>query len=291
MGWLTRTPPPLPRPMGWAAVGVLAVVCGIGYLHRLPDPPALAGVAALVALVTGAAAILGPRRLVLPGATVSAAAIAMLADGSSSNVAWFGIVLLAGWCAVTAAPLVALSYWVGVTLLLVGEALFGNPDPGWSAWLIGTGFSATACYFTQRQRELVEQLRAAQVGLAQQARTEERTRIARELHDVIAHSLTVSLLHVSAARLAVADDPADAERALAEAERLGRASLDEVRHAVGLLRDPDHADPTVPLPGSVDVPTLLDGFRAAGARIDARTDGDLAALPATVGLATYRILQ
>ena len=291
MGWLTRTPPPLPRPMGWAAVGVLALFCGLGYLHPTPEPPALAGVAALAAFATGAAAILGPHRLMLPGATLCAAAIAVLADGSSSNVAWFGICLLAGWCALTAPPLAALCYWAGATLLLVGETLFGIPDPGWSAWLIGTAFAVVACYFTQRQRELVEQLRAAQAGLAQQARAEERNRIARELHDVIAHSLTVSLLHVSAARLAVADDPADAERALAEAERLGRASLDEVRHAVGLLRDPDHADPTVPLPGSIDVPALLSGFRAAGARIDVRTDGDLAELPATLGLATYRILQ
>jgi len=108
---------------------------------------------------------------------------------------------------------------------------------------------------------------------------------------VIAHSLTVSLLHVSSARLALRDDPADAERALAEAERLGRASLDEVRHTVGLLHRAGSVDPTTPLPGSIDVPALVEGFRATGADIHATVDSGLDTLPATVGLAAYRILQ
>ena len=89
----------------------------------------------------------------------------------------------------------------------------------------------------RHELELVEQLRAAQAGLAERARAEERNRIARELHDVIAHTLTVSLLHVTSARLAVEHDPADAGRALAEAERLGRESLTEVRTTIGLLHD------------------------------------------------------
>src|SRR6202042_377026 len=88
----------------------------------------------------------------------------------------------------------------------------------------------------QRQLVLVEQLRAAQAGLAERSRAAERHRIARELHDVIAHSLTVSLLHVTSARLAVEHDPADAARALAEAERLGRESLAEGRMTGGMLR-------------------------------------------------------
>ncbi len=80
---------------------------------------------------------------------------------------------------------------------------------------------------------LVTQLRAAQAGLAERSRDEERGRIARELHDVIAHCLTVSLLHVSSARLAVQHDPADAARSLAEAERL---SGGEVNAAVRAWR-------------------------------------------------------
>ena len=81
----------------------------------------------------------------------------------------------------------------------------------------------------RNQFMLVAQLREAQAGLAAKARAEERNRISRDLHDVIAHSLTVSLLHVMSARLAVESDPDDAARSLAEAERLGRESLAEVR--------------------------------------------------------------
>ncbi len=88
----------------------------------------------------------------------------------------------------------------------------------------------------RHQVDLVDQLRAAQAGLAERSRAEERNRIAREVHDVIAHSLTVSLLHLSSARLAVEYEPAEAAQALAEAERLCRQSLAEVRNTVGLLR-------------------------------------------------------
>ena len=81
------------------------------------------------------------------------------------------------------------------------------------------------------------QLREAQAGLAERARAEERNRIAGEMHDVIGHAMTVSLLHVSSARLALDEDPDEARRpSLAEAERLARQSLDEVRGVVGLMR-------------------------------------------------------
>jgi signal transduction histidine kinase len=182
-------------------------------------------------------------------------------------------------------------YWIGSLLLLACEALVVERDAGWAAWIGGTSFSAVASVVGRRQRDLLHQLHAAQGDLARRAQAEERNRIARELHDVIAHSLTISLLHVSAARLALDEDRDEAARALDEAERLGRQSLDEARHAVGLLRRGGDADPSAPLPGSVDVPALVERFRAAGADVEATMTGDLTALPGTVGLATYRILQ
>jgi signal transduction histidine kinase len=136
----------------------------------------------------------------------------------------------------------------------------------------------------------------AQAGLAEQAKTQERNRIARELHDVIGHTLTVSLLHVQSARLAVEHDPADAARALAEAERLGQECLAEVRTTVGMLRqDATGQDgPTgsaAPLPGAGGVPALVEQFRSAGADVSLTVEGDAERLPATTGLAVYRILQ
>jgi signal transduction histidine kinase len=206
-------------------------------------------------------------------------------------VAWFGLPVFVAWCALSGTLLITAIYWAGALLLLAGEAIFVSSDPGWAAWVGGTCFSAVGCVFGRRQRDLAAQLRAAQVGLAQRAQAEERNRIARELHDVIAHSLTVSLLHVTSARLALDEDRDTARRALDEAERLGRQSLDEVRHAVGLLHRAGESDPSTPLPGSLDLPALIDGFRRAGADVSSSIEGDLAQLPNTVGLAAYRIVQ
>jgi Histidine kinase len=119
---------------------------------------------------------------------------------------------------------------VGEAIELLGaEWLWIKPDPGWGAWLAGSTLTVLAGLLIGHEISLVAQLRAAQAGLADQARTAERNRIARELHDVLGHTLTVSLLHVQSARLAVEHDPADAARSLAEAERLGRECLAEVR--------------------------------------------------------------
>jgi len=96
---------------------------------------------------------------------------------------------------------------------------------------------------------------------------------------------------VQSARLAVEHDPADAARALAEAERLGRECLAEVRTTVGMLREDDTADRTAPLPGAGGLPALVEQFRSAGADVTLAVDGDITGVPATTGLAVYRIAQ
>jgi signal transduction histidine kinase len=176
-------------------------------------------------------------------------------------------------------------------LLFASEWLWGQPDPGWGAWLAGTTLTVAFSLLIRHDRDLLRRLRLAQAGLAEQARAQERNRIARELHDVIGHTLTVSLLHVQSARLAVEHDPADAGRALAEAERLGRECLAEVRTAVGMLREDDAADRISPLPGAGGLPALVEQFRSAGADVTLTVEGDIAGLPATTGLAVYRIAQ
>lgn len=290
MASLTDRREPPTRVAGWAFLGVIAAFLAGGIAAEL-DRPVRTALAAAATLLLCAGAILGPRAGLLPVAVLAGAAVTVLANGEPADVAWFVVPVLVGWIATTGPTWAFAAYWAGAVLLFSAEALFTVADPGWAAWLGGTCFAAVGCWFGARQRALVVQLRAAQAGLAVRAQAEERNRIARELHDVIAHSLTVSLLHVSSARLTVADDPADAARALAEAERLGRQSLSEVRHAVGLLRQDGAADPTAPLPGSTDVAALVERFRQAGADVRAHLDGDLDTLPGTVGLATYRILQ
>lgn len=285
---LTTVPEPLPRLARRAAPVAFwtLVAYGLGY-GLVDDKPADRIVPAAVAAAL-AALVIAAGRIVPAALAVAAAGVGVLCFGEPSNVGWFAACVLIGWAVWTVSYLTAGLVWVGLTAVLVAAA-WQHPDTGWLSWIVGCAFSFVGFGAARRQRELALQLRAAQAGLAARAQSEERARIARELHDVIAHSLTVSLLHVSAARLALAEDPADADRSLAEAERLGRSSLDEVRHAVGTLRTT--ADPTSPLPGSTDVPTLLAGFTAAGLDLDASIEGELAGLPATVGLAAYRIVQ
>jgi len=157
--------------------------------------------------------------------------------------------------------------------------------------MAGTTFAVLTGLLIRQQIDLVAQLREAQAGLAERTRAEERNRIGRELHDVIAHTLTVSLLHITSARLAVEHDPDDAARALAEAERLSRESLDEVRLAVGTLHQHGDSGRTAPLPGADGLPALVERFRAAGADVILAVHGDTGRLHAATGLAVYRILQ
>jgi signal transduction histidine kinase len=288
---LRATPQPLPRPARWAVFGVFVAFTAAGLGARVGDHLVLALISSTVAIALAAATIFGRGSLTVLTAIGSGVAVTVLAEGEPANLGWFGIVALVGWFTMASSPVIAIGYWAATIVLFTSEAAFVRHDAGWVAWLGGTCFTVLASWFASRQHDLVIQLREAQAGLAARAQTEERNRIARELHDVIAHSLTVSLLHVSAARLALDEDRDEAARALEEAERLGRESLDEVRHAVGLLRRDGEPDPTTPMPGSLDVPALLERFRGAGAHVDSTVDGDLGTLPNTVGLATFRILQ
>lgn len=190
---LRERPEPLPRIAGWAVFGVFVLFVVPGIVRRGLDDPVVAAVGGVIALAAAAVAIFGPRRLLVPSVVIASAGVAVVCHAESSNVGWFGIPVLAAWCALATPVLVVLAYWLAAVLLFVGELLFAQSDPGWAAWIGGTCFAVVGCLFGRRQRDLVTQLRAAQAGLAKRAQAEERNRIARELHDVIAHSLTVSL--------------------------------------------------------------------------------------------------
>lgn len=282
------------RPMGeiaarWAPILAVAPLVLVGALANR-QPVLVVVLAAVVAVGTVVAFRRTTGWVLVSGATMSGVAVGVLASGSASNLSWFAICVLAGWTAFRARTTPALTFGALAALGFLVQWLWLSDESGWGAWIAGTGFTLVACLMAQRQRDLVDQLRAAQAGLAERAATEERGRIARELHDVIGHALTVSLLHVTSARLALREDPEEAAAALAEAERLGQQSLTEVRHAVGLLRDADPSART-PLPGAGDLDDLVEGFRRAGARVEWRIDGDPTCLSATSGLTVYRILQ
>jgi signal transduction histidine kinase len=271
-----------------AQSAVLAVFVVVGAVLSRQDALVVAGAAA----VGLAAAVLlhrGGLPLIAVSAT-AAVAVAVLCSSSPSNTGWFAFCVLAGICAVRGGERIAIAFTVLALVVFVQQWTLDREEFGWGPWIAGTVFTTVLCLMARRQMQLTDQLRAAQAGLAARTRAEERNRIARELHDVIGHSLTVSLLHVSSARLALQEDPDEAVAALEEAERLGRQSLEEVRHAVGLLREEDESS-RVPLPGAVQLPQLVESFRRAGVSVSYDVQGDPAGLPDTTGLTLYRILQ
>jgi signal transduction histidine kinase len=120
---------------------------------------------------------------------------------------------------------------------------------------------------------------------------EERQRIAREIHDVIAHTLSVTMLHVTGARLALErGDRDDAIAALRDAEQMGRESLGDIRRTVGVLGS-DGTGTDAPMPTAAELPDLVAGFRSAGLDVDLEMHGDAAGLPPALGLGLYRIAQ
>ncbi|HEY4398073.1 MAG TPA: histidine kinase [Acidimicrobiia bacterium] len=182
---------------------------------------------------------------------------------------------------------------VAVTLLssavAVGLELAGRYT-GSFVWVLGFGLVGAAGFAFQVQFRLLEQERTAQAELAERAAADERQRIAREIHDVVAHSLAVTMLHLTGARLALRRDPKEAEEALLEAERLGRESLAEIRRTVGLLA-PEGTGTAAPMPSATDIPQLVREFEAAGLDVDFDLTGDPGALPAATGLGLYRVAQ
>jgi signal transduction histidine kinase len=146
-------------------------------------------------------------------------------------------------------------------------------------------------YLMRTQRLLLAEQIKAQDALAEHAAADERRRIAREVHDVIAHSLSVTLLHVTGARRALQQDRDvdDAVDALEQAERLGRQAMADIRRTVGLLDNSPMK--TTPEPGIGDIGVLVVDFERAGLDVALRIEGPTHRVSAAVGLALYRITQ
>lgn len=226
--------------------------------------------------------------LLATGLLVGCLGIVALGDGQAGNLGWFGLCVAACWVAFLSPARVAAAFCVALVAVIGWEAVRQLEEAGWGAWIGGTILATVIPAFSRRQQILLDQLREAQAGLAARARAEERNRLAGEMHDVIGHALTVSLLHVSSARLALDEDPETARVELDEAERLARASLEEVRASVGLMREQTG---TRPLPTGADIPELVESFRRAGTSVELTLAADPDLLGATRGLAVYRVVQ
>lgn len=127
--------------------------------------------------------------------------------------------------------------------------------------------------------------------LAADAAAAERARIAREIHDVVAHSLSVVVLHAGVERRLVTDRSTSSYQALETIERTGRTALTELRHLLGLLHRTDETATLAPLPSLRDLDTLCEALRGSGHQVTVEVTGTPDDLPDGVALSAYRIVQ
>ncbi|GIL30363.1 hypothetical protein NUM_56170 [Actinocatenispora comari] len=199
--------------------------------------------------------------------------------------------------------------WLAAATVVVGCGVFGligtgTPPVTWyrrgltlliwaiPVWLTGLVLRTRLLYV----RSLEERARTAEQERDQRARlavADERSRIARELHDVVAHSLAVMIAQADGASYALAGDPATARDAVRTVADTGRGALGEMRRLVAVLRDHGADDPAADRRTERlnDLSVLLDGFQRAGLRVSVTTSGRPRPLPPGLELAGYRIVQ
>ncbi|WP_084534871.1 sensor histidine kinase [Nocardia yamanashiensis] len=275
---------------------VLLVIATVAVVQRYDSgywPSLLPILAMTLTYITGPLyAFFGvlPKPLIIAVLNMSAAAV-FLSQPVPSDSAPFVLIIAVGEVAALTTPLAS----IPVALVMIAELAFfesiGHVEEGLPVYAIAVLCGWMTGQFMNFQRRYLYQERENQEVRTAAAADEERRRIAREVHDVIAHSLSITLLHVTAARHALQTDRDvdEAVDALTDAERLGRQAMADIRRTVGLLDQ----RPTLhkPEPGLDDIAELVADFVRAGMEVDYRMSGDSSAVSAGMGLALYRICQ
>ena len=200
--------------------------------------------------------------------------------------------LLAGALALTVAGVVAGGWALGHHEVgQVANRIVSSVVVIVAGWVIGVAVRQQRAY-TAGLAEQAERRARAQLAEAHQAVAEERLQIARELHDVVAHSLSLITVQAGVGSYVAGARPAEATRALASIETTSRAALREMRRLLGVLRDGDPSGPGFqPAPGLADLGQLITGTSRAGVRVQLEVRGTQRSLPPGVDLAAYRIVQ
>jgi signal transduction histidine kinase len=254
----------LPLPLVWRirfpleVLGASVVVLVVGELvaHRDDFPIAL-GCVALVAAYSAAAHLRG-RRAEVADFLVIAAIVGSAAVAASKN--WNGSV---------ATNLVAAL--ISLTILFRG------------AWIAGR--------WMQRRRDRSRSAIVQREQQAQAALRAERARIARELHDVVAHAMSVIVLQARGARHAFLERPEEAREALDAVERTASKGLSEMRRLLGALREEGESAALAPQPSLNQIDALVADVRGAGLPVELRVEGASRELPPGIDLCAYRIVQ
>jgi signal transduction histidine kinase len=277
---LAETPFSEPR---WLTVPVVLGYCAVMALRRrFPEYmlvlTVVLGVAQLVLDVET-----GPFNIVM--------LVIIYTVAASGRAAWASRLALVG--ALVAAPLWQMR-WPELTVSLLGRTMIAivMTVPFVFAWVLGDSIRTRRAYFAQleeRARRL-EKEREAQAKVAVAA---ERARIARELHDVVAHNVSVMVVQADGAAYVLDAAPDQAKQALETISTTGRQALAEMRRLLGVLRtgdDPESGE-YVPQPDVGQIEELVEQVRKAGLTVDFRIEGTPRPLPSGVELTAYRIVQ
>jgi signal transduction histidine kinase len=160
-----------------------------------------------------------------------------------------------------------------------------------TAWFVGDSVAARRRYLAGLA-EQAERERAAEAERGRQQVREERVRIARELHDVVAHTLAVITVQAGVGRRLADRRPEQASAALESIETIGRTAQDELRVVLGLLREEETGTaPLTPAPRLADVPGLVEAVRASGTPVELRMSGADRRLSPALELSVYRVIQ
>lgn len=268
-------------PSGAAAVTVVATTVFPALLAlRRVAPQLMVGLASFV-MVTQT--MLGGRMTT----TLTIAIAAVLVMGSAAlhlprriAAAWALVYLTAAWVDVG----VATEDGVVSDLIFTGILVVALP--------LLTG--ATLRTHREHNVELASlnaQLAEQAERLADTAKLEERARIAREMHDVVAHSVSLMVVQAGAARHLLDKDPAQSREALSAVEEVGRGALTELRRTLGMLRDDGAPSALTPQPGTEQIPDLVDRARVSGLAVDYTVTGEPHVVVPGAALTLYRVVQ
>ncbi|MEU6293778.1 sensor histidine kinase [Streptomyces erythrochromogenes] len=292
------------RGPAWRSALLVAVFTQIGAgwaAHAQSGRVALDGFARLLLLVGPALLVVRHRYPAAVAYGVSVVTLVYVACGYPYGPVFLSLAL-ACFAAVVAGRRRAA--WGAVGLLWAGHLLIGHwlyrwlpPDgDGPTPWAQEVGVTAwvlavlAVSELVRVRREQWARERSERAAAAKRRVDEERLRIARELHDVLAHSISVINVQAGVGLALLDSDPEQARSALTVIKEASKEALGEVRQVLDTLRSPGEA-PRTPAPGLDRLPELVEQAAAAGLRVEVTAEGEAPALPPGVDLAAFRILQ
>jgi signal transduction histidine kinase len=238
----------------------------------------------------------------LPVAVTTIAAAATSAAGTPDLLVFPALVLTVAAFSSRAGRTRAIAAAVTVSgVLLASHLAFSlQAKTGWSdlgvvPWVAAAAAMGQAARGHRAQRAmLVERARRAEEGREEEARRrveQERLRIARELHDAVGHHVALISVQAGATSYLLDRDPGKARESLEHIQQASEAALEELRLAVGLLRQPGDHDPVDPPGGLARLDELISSFTATGLRVTCRVTGQARPLPEATDLTAYRVIQ